>query len=130
MELSTTHHEEETMRSFRVRLGGIAAALALAVALGGCGDDPAGPVEGESVDITDNGFDPEDIVVAPGATVTWTWEAGNQFEHSVTFADASITDSPTQLTGTYSTTMPTTPGTYTYLCSEHPAAMTGSVVVQ
>jgi plastocyanin len=100
----------------------------VAVVLFGCGDDPSGPGETVSVNVTDAGFDPEDITVPPGATVTWSWTGS--LDHSVTFADASITDSPTQASGSFSTTMPTTPGTYTYLCSEHPVAMTGSVQVQ
>jgi len=105
----------------------MAVALSL-VAVAACGDDPSGPAQGGAVNITDAGFDPDDIVVDAGATVVWTWTGS--LDHSVEFADAAISDSPTQASGTFSATMPMTPGTYTYLCSEHPLAMTGSVQVQ
>jgi plastocyanin len=78
--------------------------------------------------VRDFEFDPDAIVVAGGATVTWTW-AGAE-EHTINFDDASLTDSPTQATGTHVVTMPTTPGTYEYHCNEHPALMTGSIEVQ
>jgi plastocyanin len=117
------------MTRFHVRRGTTWMAVALSVAvLAACEDDPSGPAQGGAVNVTDAGFDPEDIVVDAGATVTWTWTGS--LDHSVVFADASITDSPTQASGSFSTTMPTTPGTYTYVCSEHPVAMTGSVQVQ
>jgi plastocyanin len=119
---------EEMMTSFHVRRGTTWLAVALSLAMTACGDDPSGPSQSGSVNVTDSGFNPEDIVVAAGATVTWTWTGS--LDHSVTFASASITDSPTQASGTFSTTMPTTPGTYAYVCSEHPVAMTGSVQVQ
>jgi plastocyanin len=106
----------------------LAVAVVLGLTLFACEDDPAGPDQSGAVSVTDAGFDPEDIVVAPGATVTWTWTGS--LDHSVVFADASIMDSPTQASGTFSTTMPTAPGTYTYLCSQHPVVMTGSVQVQ
>jgi plastocyanin len=74
-------------------------------------------------------FDPPDIRVSPGATVTWTWAASNTEDHNVVFAEPSITDSGVQSSGSYSTAMPVAPGTYEYECQFH-AGMEGSVLVQ
>lgn len=97
----------------------------------GCGDDPAGPagpVVTTSVTLgPGNAFNPPAIRVSPGATVTWTWSENQA--HNIDFADGSITDLASQSTGTYSTAMPMTPGTYTYVCNFH-SGMTGSVQVQ
>jgi plastocyanin len=103
-------------------------ALVIGMVLVGCEDDPTGPSNTGAVNITDTGFDPEDIVVAAGGTVTWTWTGS--LTHNVTFASASITDATDRTTGTFSATMPTTPGVYTYQCTNHPIAMNGSVEVQ
>jgi plastocyanin len=105
-------------------------ALVIGMVLVGCEDDPTGPSATGAVTVRDFEFDPDDIVVAAGGTVTWTWAAGITEAHNVTFASASITDSGSQLTGTFSATMPTTPGVYTYQCTNHPIAMNGSVEVQ
>jgi plastocyanin len=117
------------MARFFVRRGvGRGALVVLGLMVAACGDDGTGPEDTEEVAVQDNQFSPEDIVVSPGATVTWTWSGINT--HNVNFAAAGITDSPDQATGTHSTTMPTTPGTYAYQCDFHPALMTGSVQVQ
>src|SRR5687767_6832388 len=83
----------------------------------GCGDDPTGPVNTTSVEVRDNKFEPGSIRVSPGAVVTWTW-AGSDI-HDVNFVDASITDATPRSTGTYSTAMPSTAGTYAYACNFH-----------
>ena len=116
------------MTSFFVRRSGAWLALVVGIALAGCGDDPTGPSQTGAVAVNDFEFDPENIVVAAGGTVTWTWNGAE--DHNVVFASASIPDSPTQTTGTYSATMPSTPGVYTYQCTLHPIAMNGSVEVQ
>jgi plastocyanin len=99
------------------------------VAFVACEDDPTGPSNTGAVTVRDFEFDPEDIVVAAGGTVTWTWGAGITEAHNVTFASASITDATDRLTGTFSATMPATPGIYTYECTNH-IGMSGSVEVQ
>ena len=73
-------------------------------------------------------FSPTSVTISNGGTVTWTWSGG---PHGVAWLTAPTTkpaDSPTQSTGTYQVTF-TTPGTYTYDCTVHGAAMTGTVVV-
>ncbi len=116
------------MALFSVRRSWARLAVVTGLAFVGCGDDPAGPNDTGSVTVRDFEFDPENIVVAPGASVTWTWNGVE--DHDVTFDSPSITDSPLQSSGTFSTTMPTTPGTYAYHCTEHPLLMTGSVEVR
>jgi plastocyanin len=107
---------------------GRGALVVLGLVVAGCGDDGTGPEDTAAVTVQDNQFSPEDIVVSPGATVIWTWSGMNT--HNVNFAAAGISDSAGQATGTFSTTMPTTPGTYAYECDFHPGFMTGSVQVQ
>jgi len=117
------------MTSIFVRRSGAWLALVVGIILAGCGDDSTGPSQTGAVTVRDFEFDPENIVVATGATVTWTWSGATE-DHNVTFTSAAIPDSPTQLTGTFSATMPNTPGTYDYQCTVHPIAMNGSVEVQ
>ena len=94
---------------------------------GGGGGGGSDPVATTSVTVDDNFFAPPDILVSPGATVTWTWR-GN-VGHNVTFADNQITGQSTQTTGTHQAVMPTAVGTYTYQCTIH-AGMNGSVKVE
>jgi plastocyanin len=74
-------------------------------------------------------FSPAAILVAPSAVVTWTWASGN-IDHNVTFANGAITSSGTQNSGTFQSTMPAAVGTYSYQCSIHGSAMSGTVQVQ
>jgi plastocyanin len=94
-----------------------------------CEDDPTGPSATGAVAVRDFEFDPEDIIVAAGGVVTFTWTGTITEDHNVTFAGA-IPDSPDQSSGTFVVTMPTTPGTYTYECTNHPTEMSGTVEVQ
>lgn len=118
------------MRSKIVRRRTVGAALWVGLTLAACGGDSAGPmvpVATTSVNVRDFSFGPAAIIVAPGATVTWTWTGSAT--HSVDFASSAITDGPSQSSGTHSTAMLTTPGTYTYQCDHH-SSMTGTVQVQ
>lgn len=118
--------------------------FALAVAIFGCGGGggdstpttpttptppvtPGGPTATTAVTMQNNAFVPGDIVVAPGATVTWTNSDG--IAHNVTFSDASITGSGNFSSGTRSILMPAAAATYTYSCTIH-AGMAGTVKVQ
>lgn len=85
-----------------------------------------------SVDIGDNFF--RDVAsngttttITAGDTVTWTWRGSNP--HSVASTSSESFGSATQTSGTFSHTF-NTPGTYTYLCGVHGAAMPGTIVVQ
>ena len=109
--------------------------------LAGCGSDPSGPdggngggnpVQTTSVTVVDSNFDPAAIQVAPGATVTWTWSGTSQ-SHNVIWASGGLAASPTQSSGTYQATMPTTAGELTYYCNIHgspTSGMRGTVRVQ
>jgi plastocyanin len=115
------------------------AAVATAALALSCSDDPAGPgggggggggggpVQTTEVDVVDTDFNPDEIAVDAGATVTWTWQGA--LTHNVTFDDASLSSSTTKTSGTHQVTF-STPGTYTYGCTVHPVQMQGEVVVQ
>ena len=96
-----------------------------------------------TVSIVNNTFDPAEIVIAEGDTVTWTVTTASGAPHTVTSAAAggaaqgaafnSQTDDPdlTKLKdvgGTFSFTFDEA-GTYAYLCTVHPVEMTGTVEV-
>jgi plastocyanin len=102
-------------------------------------EDPGGtPVQAATVQVVDNSFSPNAVVVAVGGTVTFHWvgTAG----HSVTptgspafSPTAAVSFPPKDLTVTF-----TTAGTYRYYCTNHGASdgygtrgtMVGTVVVR
>jgi plastocyanin len=78
-----------------------------------------------TVSIQDFFFDPDQMTVAPGTTVTWVNEA--QTPHTTT-ADDGTWDSGTLEQGDDFSFTFDEPGTYTYHCSIHPD-MTASIKV-
>jgi plastocyanin len=69
--------------------------------------------------------------VAAGATVTWTWAAGESLPHSVqSLGSPSFASSAIQSGGgsSYHVAFPTA-GTYQYDCAVHGKMMTGTIVV-
>jgi len=86
----------------------------------------AGPPPGVGVLIKGNQFTPHDIVVQPGAIVSFT-NVDND-SHSATFDQAAVVGTPVFTSGTKMVQMPTSLGAYTYHCSIH-AAMHGTVIV-
>ncbi len=113
----------------------------LAVALAACGgsgsDDPAGPGNGgpppppgnsdpiqtTSVNVQDNSFSPPAILVSTGATVTWSWSGSEP--HNVTWSSAGLPNSPTQSSGNFQATMPSTTGELVYYCTLHGTPTSG-----
>lgn len=93
---------------------------------GGGGNNPGGPVATNGVAVGDNQFGPSAIKVAPGTTVTWTWDA-NSTTHNVTFPDG--TGSGDKGAGATFTKTFSAAGTFGYQCTLHPG-MTGTVQVQ
>lgn len=94
---------------------------------GGTGGTTA--VATNAVDMKNLAFGPEAIKVASGATVTWTNQDG--VTHNVTFDGGAVAPSgPVAAGAATALTMPTAAGTYTYKCTIHGAAMSGSVQVQ
>src|SRR5215218_3484754 len=78
-----------------------------------------------TVSIQDFSFDPGQITVAPGTTVTWTNEGPSP--HTTTADDGSWDSGTLQQGEDFSFTFDE-PGTYTYHCSIHPD-MTASIKV-
>lgn len=87
---------------------------------------PAGPVLTSNVTLGNNFFNPANIQVSPGTTVTWSWPSGSDI-HNVTFQDG--THSPDQGPGTTFTRTFNTAGTFNYQCTLH-GGMSGSVLVK
>jgi plastocyanin len=118
----------------------MAAAALLALAACGGATSPDGGGGGVVGDVTvGNDFfrsvsnatqNPAVDTIAAGTSVTWAWNASGS--HSVrstgtpTFRNSVIQAGAND---TYSVTF-NTPGTYTYDCAVHGAAMTGRIVVQ
>jgi plastocyanin len=88
------------------------------------------------ISVTNNQFSPATKTVAIGTNVQWAWNTcmGDTYSgqtcgsHSVTFDDGTAS-SPPQDQGTFNKTF-NTAGTFTYHCSVHGAAMTGTITVQ
>ena len=92
-----------------------------------------GTVPGQvAIEVGNNFFDPDDRTVTAGATVVWTWTNTGAISHSVQSTGAPGFTSSATLAGngqTHSVQF-TAPGTYTYQCAVHGAAMAGRIVVQ
>jgi plastocyanin len=131
---------------------GILAATCLA-ACGGSGgggstgvtNPPPGPTGGgnppastNQVALGESSFQPANITVTKGTTVTWSWPTcddpggygygyGSCVTHNILFDDG--TTSGSQSTGAFTRTFATA-GTYNYHCTIHGPAMSGQVIVQ
>lgn len=120
------------------------AVAALSACGGSGGDSSTAPVTNpgvntpppaDGISVTNNAFSPGTKTVAVGTTIRWAWNSctGDSYNgqtcvsHSVTFDDG--TGSPTQDQGTFSKTFDA-PGVYSYHCSQHGTAMSGSITVQ
>ena len=132
------------MRRTGTRFGLAAAALALPLTLGACSSTPSAsesstttvaPVNsGKTVDIVTAGngyrYDPVDVTVKAGDTLTWTNHGGTK--HTVTADQGQTVDfkSPTmQLDDTFVKTFDKA-GTFKYYCSIHGAdVMAGTITV-
>jgi plastocyanin len=87
---------------------------------------PSAPVDAEQVVIRDFAFNPPDLSVAVGSSVTWTNEDGAT--HTVLDPTNAVIASPNLDQGSTYTATFDEPGTYDYICSIH-TSMTGSVTV-
>ena len=83
---------------------------------------------GESVTVRIDGmrFDPQNITVKPGTTVTWVH--GSQMPHTIS-GNADGLSSGTLYNGQQFSHTFSAPGRYNYFCGLHPS-MTGNVVVE
>lgn len=80
----------------------------------------------DEVTIADFAFDPAEIEVAAGATITWTNE--DSATHTVESDDETLMSGDLDSGATYEMTFDE-PGTYQYVCGIHPN-MEGTVIVK
>jgi plastocyanin len=86
------------------------------------------PADAPTVRIDDFAFDPADVQVAVGQSVTWVFGSDPE-QHTVTpVDDGAFEDSGQLFTGDTHVVRFETPGTFPYLCTLHPF-MTGTVTV-
>jgi plastocyanin len=141
----------EAMRPYRSLLGLVIAAVLLLGFAAGCGDSdddegattteasadapPESNAEdgggtGDAVTISDFSFEPEDLTVSSGTTVTWTNSEGEPV-HTVTSDDGAPADFDSDDVdpgGTFEFTFEEA-GEYPYVCKIH-ASMNGTVTVE
>ena len=86
---------------------------------------PAPASGSTAVDIVDLAFEPADVQVTTGTTVTWT--NTGVAPHTATAKDGSFDSGMLETGGTFEHTF-TAPGTFAYLCQVHPD-MTGTIEV-
>ncbi len=94
----------------------------------GNGQNPANatPTTGDTVTIQNFAFQPANLQVKVGTTVTWTNQ--DTAPHTVTFRDSSLTGSALLQKGASFSYTFTKTGVFTYYCQAHPG-MTAQVVV-
>jgi plastocyanin len=105
----------------------ILVASAFSLAASACAsDDPvdrSASAGGATIGVSDYQFEPADITVQVGDTVTWVWDG--QAQHNVV---GEGFQSAEQSSGSFGHTFDL-PGTYEYACTIHPG-MEGSVLVE
>jgi plastocyanin len=102
------------------------------------GNQSPGGVATNSVTVSESSFNPSNISIAVGTTVTWDWNScsGDGYggystcvSHSIVFDDGSGIASALQSSGTFTRTF-STAGTFKYHCAIHGQSMSGQVVVK
>jgi amicyanin len=86
----------------------------------------AAPAAAEDVQIDNFTFNPPEITVKAGATITWT--NGDDIPHTVVAKEHQFRSKTLDTDDKFSFTF-TTPGVYEYFCSLHPH-MVGKIVVR
>jgi len=115
----------------RIILSRLALLSLVACGGGGGSDTPTAPspgtgASGSTVTVGNDFYNPAQMTVPVGTTVTWQWAAGDTL-HSVTFDDGPTSE--IQSSGTFQRAFGTA-GTYTYFCKVHGRAiMSGTVTV-
>lgn len=89
--------------------------------------DMQAPADAMQVDIKDLAFNPAQVTVPVGGTVTWTND--DTVPHTATARDRAALQSGTLEPGAQFSQTFTSPGTYDYFCEFH-ANMKGQVIVQ
>lgn len=120
----------------RMKVLGAVCALVAALALAGCASSSFGLLKpstpsvtptanGVSVLITNFAYEPPDVTIAVGQTVTWTNKDGVPHD-----ATGSGWTSGSISSGDSYTKLFDKPGTYPYKCQVHPAMPGGTVTVK
>lgn len=139
------------MRIWGLSLTAIAIVIAAACGGGGSTDTTTTPPNNNpgngnnnnnpnTVTLVDSSFNPANITIKAGQTVTWQWTActdttGGYYggyacvTHQIAFDDGSGVTSPKQDQGTFNRTF-SGAGTFKYHCLIHGSYMSGQVVVQ
>ncbi|HEV8447787.1 MAG TPA: plastocyanin/azurin family copper-binding protein [Gemmatimonadaceae bacterium] len=140
------------MRMWRLSLAAIGIVLVAACGGGSSDTTTTGPGNNtppgggnnnnnpNTVTLVDSSFNPANITVKAGQTVTWQWSSctdttggyGGGYPcvtHQIQFDDGSGVVSPKQDQGTFNRTFSGT-GTFKYHCLIHGSYMSGQVVVQ
>jgi plastocyanin len=104
--------------------------VAIASACGG-DDKAASSVPGNTfvVEISDNKFSPVSLTVPKDTKVKWTWTGNNPHSLVGKFGSKDVSSEQHKGSGTFELTLDT-PGTYSYQCGVHGAAMAGKIIVQ
>jgi plastocyanin len=111
------------MQSRAIRVAAVlAVAGAVAASAEGCGGSPT---RSHTVVLRNILFQPRQLVVLRGDTVTWIWRDGS-IVHNV--LSMSFRGSPTQTHGSFTQRFSRT-GTFAYYCTIH-FGMTGTIVVR
>lgn len=117
------------MRSLRLALalvGGLLAAIAVALFLAMFSAGTASAQDGAAVNIVSFAFEAPELTVPVGTTVTWTNTSDRP--HTVTDRGGTFDTQPIEPTATGKVTF-TAPGTYAYFCRINPVKMNGVVKV-
>lgn len=100
------------------------------------------PPGGTSISMGDNFFDPSELTLAAGETVTYSLTNDGSAIHNMRIAgadnqydtdDDAVSDPDlftAGTTGTIEWTVPDSPGTYDFRCDFHPTDMVGTITVQ
>lgn len=105
----------------------IVSSLLLVLSAHAAASAASAPPAAHRVGIRNFHFQPVQLVVPIGATVTWTNH--DEEPHVVTSAGGQFKSSPALDTDDHYSAVFTKPGTYAYYCSIHPQ-MTGTIVVK
>jgi plastocyanin len=108
------------------------AALALTSLVTACGgsdetNSSGPPVSTLTVKVKDSVYEPADVSISAGQTVTWYWEGGSLGHDVKSTSSSEKYGSKVQTSGTFSHTF-NRPGRFAYFCSLHPQ-MRGTVRV-
>ena len=124
--LTGPFHTQRSVRYVRRTLAGISIVGALLTTASCLAAEPAATNQEISVSIENMLFDPAEVTVAPGTTVTWLNK--DVMPHTAVDNNKSFRSKILAKGDKFSFTF-TTPGDYNYICSVHPN-MKGRVIVK